>query len=216
VLGFGGYCDLGRMLRCLFAGEHEWEGRLQRLDPDPYGRWIVVGNYLTRVPGYEHMGALQRAAHELATRAGRALTWAWEPQFDPLKAELRERLSPDERRVWDVVAAPAGAPIDLPAARALADAFTATAVERDPGLDPKPRLADLRGRIVLTHGRADRLIPYTETLRLKSMMPPGVDASTTITGLFAHSAATGFMHPVAWARETGRFVGLLNRALGAV
>ncbi len=106
VLAFGGYCDVGRMLRCVFTGEHEWNGVRHRLDPDPYGRWVVVGNYMTLVPGYEHMEALQAAAYELAVKAGTALAWAWEPQFDPLKLELRARLSPDEQRVWDVIAPP--------------------------------------------------------------------------------------------------------------
>ena len=216
VLGFGGYCDLGRMLRCLFTGEHEWNGERFRVDPDPYGRWVVVGNYLTLVPGFEHMEALQAAAHTLAVESGRSLGWAWEPQFDPRKIELRQGLSPEEQRLWDVVAGPAGAPIDLDAARALADAFTAAALEKDPGLDPRPHLPELHGRVILSHGRQDRLIPFTETLRLTSMLPPRVRPSATITGLFAHSAAAGMRHPVAWARETTRFVGLLNRALYAV
>ena len=58
VVGFGGYCDLRRMLRSLFTGEHEWSGEQYRLDPDPYGRWMIVGNYLTLIPGYEGMGAV--------------------------------------------------------------------------------------------------------------------------------------------------------------
>ena len=215
VLGFGGYCDLGRMLRCLFTGEHEWEGVRYRLDPDPYGRWVVVGSFLTLIPGFEGMEAVQRAARTLAEETGRTLTWAWEPAVDARKAELRETLPPDQRRVWDVVAPLTGAPVDEAAAREMGDAFAAVAPEKDPGLDPRPRLPELSGRIILTHGRQDRLIPFTETLRLRSMMPPHVDASATITGLFAHSA-TAMLHPVAWARETSRFVALLNRALNAV
>ena len=215
VLGFGGYCDLGRMLRALFTGEHEWEGVTRTIDPDPYGRWVVVGNYLTWVPGFEHMHALQRAAHALATEVGSSQNWGWEPYFDPRKAELRETLSPEEQRVWDVIAAPVGAPIDLAAARGLAERFAAAALEKDPGLDPRPHLPSLSGRVILSHGLQDRLIPYTETLRLRSMLPPHVPSSATITGLFAHSAAA-FLHPIDAARETGRFVGLLNRALSAV
>lgn len=216
VLGFGGYGDLRRVLRFLFTGEHERGGERFHVDPDPYGRWIVVGNYLTWVPGYEHMEAVSRAARELAVHAGEFKAWAWDPVYDAKKAELRAGLAPDERRVWDLIAAPAAARIDVDAARALADAFADAALTKDPGLDPRPRLPALRGRVILTHGRQDRLIPFTETLRLMEMMPPHVDASATITGLFAHSAAGRMRHPVAWARETGRFVGLLNRALNAV
>ena len=216
VLGFGGYGELARVLRFLFAGEHEWNGARYTLDPDPYGRWIVVGNFITWIPGFEHMEALGRAARELAVHAGEFKAWAWDPVYDTKKAELRARLAPDEQRVWDVIAAPAAARIDVDAARELAAAFADAALTKDPGLDPRPRLGGIRSRVILTHGRQDRLIPFTETLRLTAMMPANVDVSSTVTGLFAHSAAGKMRHPIAWARETGRFVGLLDRALKSV
>ncbi|HEX5724768.1 MAG TPA: hypothetical protein VFX98_04840, partial [Longimicrobiaceae bacterium] len=184
VLAFGGYCDLGRILRCMFTGEHEWAGRSYWVDPDPYGRWAVVGNYLTLVPGYGHLGAVQQAALELVQESGRMREWAWEPVYDPIKDKYRARLGTDEeRRVWDVVAAPSHTPLpDLEMSRALADAFAAAALEKDPGLDPRPRLGGLHGRILLTHGREDRLIPFTESLRLLAHMPGQARASATITG----------------------------------
>jgi pimeloyl-ACP methyl ester carboxylesterase len=217
VVGFGGYCDPHRMLRSLFAGEHEWAGEDFRMDPDPYGRWIIVGNYLTRVRGFEGMEAVQRAALALALEAGNARTFAWEAEFDPLKAQIREGLSPAERELWDVIAPPAGAPPrDLEAARALADGFAAAALEHDLGLDPRPHLPRVGTRVVLSHGRADRLIPFTETLRLQTLLPPAAVKSVTITGLFAHSAHAGWMHPLDRVRESAQFIRLLNDALGAV
>ncbi len=218
VVGFGGYADLGRMLRALFTGEHEWKGERYRMDPDPYGRWIIVGNYITLLPGYEGMTALAKESLALALEAGRRRSWAWEAEYDPLKAEIRARLSPEEQRVWDVIAAPAQVQASrLDDARELAEGFTAAALEHDPGLDPRPHLPALAGtRIVLSHGRTDRLIPFTETLRLETLLPPGAEVSTTITGLFAHSAGAGWLHPVDQVRETMTFVRLLNGALGAV
>lgn len=215
VLGFGGYCDLRATLRFLFTGEHEWRGERFHQDPDPYGRWVVVGNYVTWIPGHEHMTALADAARALAIHAGEFKAWAWDPVYDAKKAELRETLAEDERRIWDVIAAPAAAPLDREAGRTLADTFADAALTQDPGLDPRSRLASVKARILLTHGRQDRLIPFTETLRMREMMPPGVQVDSTITGLFAHSAAA-WLHPMDWARETGRFVGLLNRALGSL
>ena len=35
--------------------------RVYRMDPDPYGRWIVGGNYLTRIPGLEDAGDVASA-----------------------------------------------------------------------------------------------------------------------------------------------------------
>jgi hypothetical protein len=215
VVGFGGYCDLGRMLSCLFTGEHEWRGERHTLDPDPYGRWIVVGNYLTLLEGYEGMARVAAAALELAVEAGRRGEWAWGPHYDAMKDELSRGFTADERRVWETIAPRTSVPVDLAAARELAARFTRAALEHDPGLDPRPHLPHLHARIVLSHGRQDRLIPFTETLRLMSMLPPQVQASATITGLFAHSSGA-WLHPVHWLRETSTFVRLLDRALYAV
>lgn len=217
VVGFGGYCDLQRMLRCLFTGEHEWQGQRYQLDPDPYGRWIIVGNYLTLIEGYEGMGAVARGALELAVEAGRVGAWAWEPVYDPTKSRIRAGLSPAEQTVWDVIAPPSGSPPADPAlALALSDAFCAAALEKDPGLDPRPHLPRVRGRVVLSHGREDRLIPFTETLRLRELLPPAAKPSVTITGLFAHSSHAGWLHPLDRVREAGLFIRLLNDALAAV
>ena len=215
LVAFGGYCDLGRMLRSLFAGEHEWRGEWQTLDPDPYGRWIVVGNYLTIVPGYEGMQAVADASLALALECGRRGEWAWGPKYDQMKIDLARGFTPEERRLWQVISPPSGVAPDPDAARELAAAFSAAALEHDPGLDPRPHLPTLRARTVLSHGRQDRLIPYTETLRLSSILPPQVEQSVTITGLFAHSTGA-WLHPVHWLRETATFVRLLDRALYAL
>jgi hypothetical protein len=217
VVGFGGYCDVERMIRAVFTGEHEWQGAEYRMDPDPYGRWVLAGNYLTLVPGHEHMRAVQDAALALAVEAGHRGAFAWEAEYDAMKAEIRATLAPDERPVWDLLAPPSGAPLhDVEGARRLAAGFSAGALRQDPRVDPLPYFPALHGRITLSHGRTDRLIPFTESLRLAAALPPHVDASCTITGLFAHSAGAGGLHPVARARETLTFVRLLNRALYSV
>lgn len=217
VVGFGGYCDLPRMVRCLFTGRHEWDGVHHRLDPDPYGRWILAGNFLTRVAGLEGMEPVARGALALALESGRRGAWAWEAEYDPFKAGVRRGLSPAQREVWDAVA-PMSAlpPADTPFVRTLADGLADAIRRAAPELDPYGRLDGLRGRAVLSHGRADRLIPWTETLRLRALLPSSLDASATITGLFAHSAHAGWMHPLERAREAAKFVRLLNRALAAV
>lgn len=217
VVAFGGYCDVPRMVRCTFTGEHEWEGQAHAVDPDPYGRWILAANFLTLVPGLEGMEDVRAAAQELALEAGRRGVMAWDAEYDALKQEMRRGFSPEGARIWDLLAPPTGTiPADLDAARELADALGRAMMERHPGLDPRPRLPALRGRIILSHGRADRLIPWTESLRLRSLMPPSADVSTTITGLFAHSAHAGLLHPIDRARETAQFIRLLNQALAAV
>jgi pimeloyl-ACP methyl ester carboxylesterase len=214
VVGFGGYCDLRREVRCMFTGEHEWEGRAFRLDPDPYGRWILAGNYLTGVPGMEGMGRVADEARELAAEAGRRRTFAGEADYDPLKAAARARLSPEEHGVWDLLAPPFGTPIaDLDRARDLADGLTTAALAADPGLDPRHALPELHARVVLAHGEADRLIPFTESLRMHAALPERLDRSVTITRLFAHSTGSAAVRAVEYGVEGLRFFQLLRRAL---
>jgi len=217
VVSFGAYCDVARMVRCTFTGEHEWEGETHAMEPDPYGRWILAGNFLTDVPGMEGMEDVRAGAHALALEAGRRGVMAWDAEYDAMKREIRDGLSPDGREVWDLLAPPSGTlPADMDAARSLADAMGQAMLARFPDLDPRPHLGGVRGRIILSHGRADRLIPWTESLRLQALMPPTAGVATTITGLFAHSAHAGWMHPLDRVREAGLFVRLLNDALSAV
>jgi pimeloyl-ACP methyl ester carboxylesterase len=214
VVGFGGYCDLRRAVRCMFTGEHEWAGRRHLLDPDPYGRWILAGNYLTAVPGMEGMGRVAEEARELAAEAGRRRTFAGEADYDPLKAAARARLAPAEQAVWDLLAPPYGDPFpDRERALALADGLAEAALAADPGLDPAPVLPELRARIVLAHGEADRLVPYTESLRMYAALPGRLDRSVTITRLFAHSTGNAAVRAAEYGLEGLRFFRLLHRAL---
>ena len=67
VASFGGYGEVACTLRFLLTGLHEWEDREHRVKPDPYGRWIVAANYLSRVPGFEEAGPLaERVLEQLS------------------------------------------------------------------------------------------------------------------------------------------------------
>ena len=70
VVGFGGYCDLTRTFRFQFSGRHEWQGKVESLQPDPYGRWIVGANYLTDVPGYQDADRVAGALSTLGIQPG--------------------------------------------------------------------------------------------------------------------------------------------------
>jgi hypothetical protein len=213
VVAFGGYCDLHRTLRCMCTGEHEWQGRLYRLDPDPYGRWIVAGNHLTQIPDYRGMDSLADGLRALAAEAGRRGVMAYDASFDELKAELRAGLSRDEQRIWDVLAHPSYEQPDPDTARQLASQLADAALAADPALDPRPAFDRLARTVVMAHGREDRLIPFTETLRMRAALGPRARASTTITSLFAHSTESGGLNAFRYTVEAVRFVRLLSRAL---
>jgi dienelactone hydrolase len=229
VAGFGAYCDLEATVRFLFTGEFDDGGRTRRSRPDPYGRWIVAANYLTRVPGFEDADAVAAALRELARVAGDARVPSWDARFDADKARVRAGLPPGARPLFDRFAPPAARdplPVDGETeewARRLAEAARAS----EPRVEPLRWIDRLPPSVHLLHGRDDVLIPYAQTHRLAEALrarstvgDPGERRPTTlhteITGLFAHSAESGGPGGIAGAREGLRFARALGRVLAAL
>lgn len=215
IAAWGGYEDLHRLFVFGMSGEHELDGRHYRLDRDPYGAWVMAGNYLTGIPGHEDDGDVAAALHELALEAGRVGAYAWEPVYDPLKLELRERLEPAKRELFDLVAPPTGrAPADIDRLRGLAHELADAVLRVDPLMDPKPFLDAVAVPTVFAHGRDDRLVPFSETVRLSRAVPPEFRVSCTITSLFDHSGHRNTqLGPVGVIVEGARFLRILHRIL---
>jgi pimeloyl-ACP methyl ester carboxylesterase len=218
VAAWGGYCDLRRLFDFAMTGEHELDGVDYRVAVDPYGIWVMTGNYLTAMEGFEHAVGAAAALHDLALEAGRSGLYAWDPAFDATKATLRARLEPADLEVFDLIAPPTTAPPPDPAhMRMLARRLAEAVLRVDPLMDPTPYLPRVTVPVLLAHGRDDRLIPFTETLRLRRALPPEIVRGCTITALFAHSGGTrAGMGPLGMAREGARFVDLLRRTLALV
>ena len=191
VAGFGGYGSLDRTLHFLFLGEHEWEGRTHRVDTDPYGRWVIGGNYLTRTPGFEAAEDVALALLELARQAGDLQVGAWEARFDSLKAELEGGIHPSRRLLYRAFTSPerAGRNGGPPKGflRDLAGTLAETIRRETPSAEPTRFLDRISLPVRLVHGRGDRLIPYSETLRLVEAFPRDKDVRAYLTGLFSHS-----------------------------
>ncbi len=187
VAGFGGYGDLDRTIHFLFRGEHEWEGRRHSLEPDPYGRWIVGGNYLTLVPGYEEARDVADALLHLAKEAGDLQVGAWDRRYDRLKEELLEGIHPARRALFRAFAPPAGSAPPVEISRALVPALAQAARTAVPHSEPLNFLDKIFTPVRLVHGRGDRLIPFSESLRLAEAFPDGADVRAHLTTLFSHS-----------------------------
>lgn len=194
VVGFGGYCDLERTVRFQLTGVHEWDGTLYRVEPDPYGRWIVGANFLCEIPGYEDAGDVARALWTLAAEAGDRQVPARGPLLARRARRLRESLPSDLRPVFDAFAPPGGTEPEPEEVEDLVIGLSEAGRRASPLLDPMESLEDVGGSVHLLHGRGDRLIPHTEALRMKKWLgrkaageqrPDGVRC--TVTGLFAHS-----------------------------
>lgn len=222
VAAMGGYWDIERTLVAMISGEHDWETKRYLYDPDPYGRWIMGANLLPLLEG-DAFGpesarlAAAGALRQLAWTAGQNGAMARSPVYDPLNIALRATIPRPGQRAWDLLAPlsfqPARAGDD---ARELASAMAAAAVRRYPLLASTAGLASLSVPVVLLHGRADRLIPFTETLRLAANLPAASLRQVTITRLFGHTRAREARPPrmpVARAREIEAFVATVGALL---
>jgi dienelactone hydrolase len=215
IAAWGGYCDMRRLFRFGLTGIHDLDGTTWQTRPDPYGVWIIAGNYLTRVPGHTDAGPVADAVLALAREAGDRGAYAWEPVFDPSKRRLRERLGPAHRELFDMLAPETGRRRPEEARTlALADELADAVARIDPLMDPRPFLPRVGVPVVFAHGRDDRLIPFSETLRLARHVPAASVRSVTVTSLFQHSGGTrSGLGPLGYAREGARFLGLLARVL---
>lgn len=217
VMTFGGYSDLHRTLRCQLTGLHEWEGVTHRIEPDPYGLWVPAANYLTLVPGCEDAGDVALALRTLALASTQLRIPAWDPSHDPLRQRMRAELPAERRPLFDLFAPPLGVTVDDSEPRErMAMELAEACRKKEPMLDPLAELARTAVPVHLFHGRGDRLVPYTESLRLHAALPAGLDAHVTVTELFAHSADH---RPPAIAdrvRGSVRLFRALQRSLAAV
>lgn len=215
IAAWGGYCDLDRLFVYHMTGQHELDGTTRELAPDPYGAWVMVGNYLTAMRGHENDHALAAALLELARMAGRAQIPAWDPAHDDAIRSVRASLPAEQHELFDMVAPIGGRTRgDLEYARRKALELADAARRTDPLMDPTGHLRDVGVRTLLAHGRDDRLIPFTETVRLSRALSENVLDSCTITSLFAHSGGTDSeLGPLGLVRESARFVAVLSRIL---
>jgi pimeloyl-ACP methyl ester carboxylesterase len=108
---------------------------------------------------------------------------------------------------------------DRAAGLALADALTEAGRRAHPESEPAGRLAGRRVPVVLLHGRADTLIPFTETLRLAALLPRALRRHVRVTRAVGHAKTTGagrLRNPVEFPWEVTKFARAVERILGAV
>jgi pimeloyl-ACP methyl ester carboxylesterase len=214
---FGAYCSLDRTLLCMTTGEHEWDRHSHRLQPDPYGRWVVAGNYLTSVPGHEDAADVAMAMRRLAAMSSERRISAWESYHDPMIDAMRGAIPHRRRDLFDVLASATTRtrpPRDECAELAQKLADTCRAVE--PQLDPLTSISQVVVPTQVIHGRDDRLIPFTEGIRLMSLLPPRFKRGVTVTGRFDHKGEQASPSRLEQAIETARLLRAVRRLVTTV
>lgn len=215
TVAFGGYADLERTIRFQLTGHHSDGTQDYWLRPDPYGRWIVAGNYLSRVPGLADGAEVASALLDLAREAGDRGVMSWDPTLDPLKQRLARRFSGPGRVLFDELVHGPDREQEPARTDALVASLTRAALAHDPAIDAAASMGGVEAPVHILHGRNDHLIPFTEADRLAAAVPDGVRVSTTITRLFGHSA----QDPFPWLegpRETVTFLRALASMLDLV
>jgi hypothetical protein len=176
---------------------------------------MMGANYLTIAPGYGDAEDVAQALWDLAAAASELRAPAESSVYDRIKERLRRRLSSSRRELFDLFDQPPGRALDRAALTALEEALISGGQSVSPLMEPAPFLARLERRVELLHGRGDRLIPYTESLRLIDHLPPATRARVTVTRLFAH--AKGDRFPVLnGPTELWTFLSALGRVLEVV
>jgi pimeloyl-ACP methyl ester carboxylesterase len=216
VAAWGGYADIHRTTRFAFLGAHELDGVEHHLDPDPYGRWILAGNYLHLLPEHGADRALSDALLDLARDvAGRGIR-SWSPETDSFKIAAREPLDPSQREMFDLIAPPSGTAYTAGDRRRIEDLvgrMTERAVEQEPLLDPRDHLGRVPVPVFLAHGRGDRLMPWTEMFRLRRALPEDRVVYSGVTSLFGHSFGERRFPTPAVILEAVRFIRMIRRML---
>jgi pimeloyl-ACP methyl ester carboxylesterase len=217
IVLFGGYFCLERTMTCQLTGEHEWEGTEYRLPPDPFGGWVVGSNHLTDIPGCEDARDVAAALYHLATAASGQRIAAWDPRHDVLIGQLREALPAGRRSLFDLFATRSTGPRPDPdEGRSLALRLAEACRRVEPLLDPAAGLARVDRPTRLIHGRGDRLIPFTEGLRLLEGLPERARRGLTVTGLFNHSADHAPTRWIDHALETLKMLGAIRGVINTV
>jgi pimeloyl-ACP methyl ester carboxylesterase len=218
IAAWGGYADITRATRFAFTGRHELDGVGHRMAPDPYGRWILAGNYLTLLSELAGESGLADALHGLAREAGRRGIMSYSPETDPLKEAARSSLGHRERELFDLLAPPADhehTEPELTRLEELATRLAEAAIAREPLLEAGPYLRAVDVPVFLAHGRGDRLVPWTEMPRLERALGDRV-AYSGITNLFSHSFGEKRWPTPGVVLEGLRFVRLIHRMLNLI
>ena len=169
VLGVGPYYDLGNTITYFTTGYHREPGGAWRHQaPLDYGKWAFIAGNLDR---FEHEG-------------DRRLLKAWSERLlaDPaaVDEDLASGLETPEARALHALMRNRD-PEAVPGLIAQLPASVRADLE---GLDLASRdLSGLKARMIIVHGYDDRLVPYTESLRLARALPADRTRLFLVNGL---------------------------------
>jgi pimeloyl-ACP methyl ester carboxylesterase len=180
---FGGFADFEATVRFAVTGVTEHRGRRYELPRDPLNGPAVFANMLPfiDVPG-------DRAALEAAWMEMAVATWGRKElkapgARDPFAHAIATKLPPELRTLFLM-----GCHLAPGAADKLEEGF-AGAGDAFTFFDPRPHLANVRAPVVVIHGRDDDVIPWFESEKIVTALPPEHPRRLIVTGMASHTGA---------------------------
>lgn len=175
VFGIGGYHDSTALIRYFTTGYHRApnEQQWRQATPNPYGKWVFLLANAARVQNGADRNLLRHIA---------------EARLADLDADIGDwfgALGLEGRAVFDVIANTDPDHVPRLIAR-LPDAIRADMERLNPAGQPP---GDRPARLILVHGRDDRIIPYTESQALAERF--GARADLYIVDSLGHVEFTG-------------------------
>ncbi|HEY9857313.1 MAG TPA: hypothetical protein V6D05_16325 [Stenomitos sp.] len=199
VQGVGGYYDTTNVVTFFTTGWFR-ENAAQPwryMEPNTYGKWVFA---------LSNVDLVRPPDRDLLTRM--AVRRIKDPKA-PI-ADLADKLGPEGRSVYDLLANTDPNRVSTLIMRLPADIRSAMAV-----LDLSTRdFSTLHARLILIHGEDDNIIPYTESLHLDHAVPPGQARLYLIHGL-RHVELHGLGLFDAWRLACAVEALLAERRLGA-
>ncbi|UCH09256.1 MAG: hypothetical protein JSU61_08420 [Fidelibacterota bacterium] len=167
VLAYGSYCDLETTLRFVLTGRLEAQGTVTSVEPDRWAQVIFFYNYLDHIPGEFDKQVLREL-----------LEYYIQDRVEEGDA-ARDQLQPSERRVADLILTPGN-----PDSTTLAEEVLQHARPVLQDLSPSYFYSQIHFPFWVLHGRHDLMVPYTEALALKQLLPEQV--KMYVTNLYSH------------------------------
>ncbi len=170
VLGVGGYHDMRASIRFFTTGYFEDKGAPRYLKPDDYGKLVFIKSVLAQIGSRDDRMTLDAMVSARLRDPGAELS------------SLAKKLGPEGLAVYRLLTNtdPEETPRLL---AALPQAIVATIDALT--LDNKG-LQRLTARLLLVHGRNDRLIPYPESLALGNAVAPGQAHVVILNRILGH------------------------------
>ncbi len=179
LMVWGGYADWRETMHFAFTGEVNGQ-RFSAFDPTNHP--VIFMNLISQMPGVP-------VDPEILIQGWLKFvlgTWGKPEQkkrFREVAREIAEELPAEARQLFLIGCGAEPGGYEL-CAQLLAQA-------RNDFLDPRPGLIGLRCPVYLIHARNDDVIPANQLNHLVAAMPPHLQLTTHLTGVYGHSGGRG-------------------------